>query len=142
MSNNNSVKLVGNLGADPEVRVNSATGKEFVTISVGVHKDWLKDGVKQERTDWFRCVVNGKLVDEVKGLKKGAFVKIEGEMSTSPRKNAEGVVTHYETFVRPYSVNKIEAKAKAEAEAAAAPAAKSAPAAPAPSADFDDEIPF
>ena len=132
MSNNNSVKMVGNLGADPDVRVNSATGNSFATINLGVHKSWVKEGVKEERTDWFRCIVGGKLVDEVKALKKGAFVQIEGEMAT--RKYDKDGVAHYETFVRPYTVKKIEAKAKAEADVASE-AADTAPA-------FDEALPF
>ncbi len=133
MSNNNSVKMVGNLGADPEVRVNSATGKSFASISLGVHKSWVKEGVKEERTDWFRCIVGGKLVDEVKALKKGTFIQIEGEMGTRKYDDKVGV-THYETFVRPYTVKKIEAKAKAEADVAPE-ASEATPA-------FDDALPF
>ena len=136
MSNNNSIKLVGNLGTNPETKVGSVSGKPFVVINLGVHESWTnkETGEPQQRTDWFRVLVNGKTADEVMKLKTGDFVSVEGKLATA--KPARDGVTQYETFVRAFSVTKLEAKAKAEAEAAAASeAANSAPA-------FDEALSF
>ena len=130
MSNNNSIKLVGNLVADPEVKTNNENGKEFAVFRLGVNKSFVKEG-SEETADFFRCIVGGNLVDEMKALKKGAFVQVEGEIGT--RKYEKDGVWHTETFVRPDTVKKLEAKAKAEAEAAAA-------ANPAPT--FDEALSF
>ena len=131
MSNNNSIKLVGNLVADPELKTNKENGKEFAVFRLGVNKSFVKEG-SEETADFFRCLVGGKLVDEMKALKKGAFVQVEGEMGT--RKYDKDGVSHFETFVRPYTVKKIEAKAKAEADVAS----KAQDAAPA----YDEALPF
>ena len=81
MSNNNSIKLVGNLVGDPEFKTNKDNGKEFAVFRLGVNKSFVKEG-SEETADFFRCIVGGKLVDELKVLKKGAFVQVEGEMGT------------------------------------------------------------
>ena len=78
----NKVILVGSLGKDPEVK-NLPNGNAVANISLATGESW-KDrntGQKQEKTEWHRIVVFGKLA-EIAGqyLAKGAHVYFEGEL--------------------------------------------------------------
>lgn len=80
----NKVILVGNLGQDPEVRY-MPNGNGVANISIATTDSW-KDkntGQMQERTEWHRVVLFGKLA-EVAGeyLRKGSQVYIEGRLQT------------------------------------------------------------
>ena len=80
----NKVILVGNLGQDPEVRY-MPNGNGVANISIATSDSW-KDkntGQMQERTEWHRVVLFGKLA-EVAGeyLRKGSQVYIEGKLQT------------------------------------------------------------
>jgi single-strand DNA-binding protein len=74
---------IGNLGRDPEVRFTQ--GKQAVAnFSIAINEKWTdKDGKKQERTEWVRIVVWGKLA-ELCGeyLAKGRQVGVEGRLQT------------------------------------------------------------
>ena len=81
----NKVILVGNLGADPEVRT-MQSGDEVVNLSIATSESW-KDkatGERKEKTEWHRVVVfSPGLVTVVKNyLKKGAKVYLEGQLQT------------------------------------------------------------
>jgi single-strand DNA-binding protein len=89
----NKVTLVGNLGADPEVR-NTASGGAITTIRVATSESW-KDkttGQQQERTEWHRIKFFGRLA-EIAGeyLKKGSQVYIEGSLRTDKYTDKDGV---------------------------------------------------
>ncbi|MGH7721117.1 MAG: single-stranded DNA-binding protein, partial [Gemmatimonadaceae bacterium] len=81
----NKVSLIGNLGADPEVRSTSG-GNRVATFSLATSRTWTgATGEKQEKTEWHRCVVwNSKtstLADIVERyLKKGDKVFVEGRI--------------------------------------------------------------
>ena len=80
----NKVILVGNLGQDPEVRY-MPNGNGVANISIATTDSW-KDkntGQMQERTEWHRVVLFGKLA-EVAGeyLRKGSQVYIDGRLQT------------------------------------------------------------
>lgn len=80
----NKVILVGRLGQSPEVRY-SAQGTAVCNLSLATGESW-KDkntGQAQERTEWHRIVLYGKLA-EVAGqyLSKGSKVYIEGKLQT------------------------------------------------------------
>jgi single-strand DNA-binding protein len=74
---------IGNLGRDPEVRFTQ--GKQAVAnFSIAINEKWTdKDGKKNERTEWVRIVVWGKLA-ELCGeyLTKGRQVGVEGRLQT------------------------------------------------------------
>jgi single-strand DNA-binding protein len=74
---------IGNLGRDPEVRFTQ--GKQAVAnFSIAINEKWTdKDGKKNERTEWVRIVVWGKLA-ELCGeyLTKGRQVGVEGPLQT------------------------------------------------------------
>ncbi len=89
----NKVILVSNLGADPETRY-TANGGAITNIRLATSEAW-KDktsGENQERTEWHRVVLFGKL-GEIAGeyLKKGRQVYIEGSLRTSKYTDKEGV---------------------------------------------------
>lgn len=88
----NKVILVGNLGADPEVRY-MPNGGAVTTIRVATSETWKDQntGQQQERTEWHRVVFYRRLA-EIAGeyLKKGGKVYIEGSLRTSQyEKNGE-----------------------------------------------------
>jgi single-strand DNA-binding protein len=79
----NKVILVGNLGADPEVRFTPG-GQTVCNFRMATTESWNdKGGQKQERTEWHRIVVWGKLA-ELCGeyLKKGRQAYVEGKLQT------------------------------------------------------------
>ncbi|TQF08919.1 single-stranded DNA-binding protein [Myxococcus llanfairpwllgwyngyllgogerychwyrndrobwllllantysiliogogogochensis] len=80
----NKVILIGNLGADPEVRFTASDGQAVANFRIATSESWTdKQGVKQERTEWHRIVVWGKLA-ELCGeyLKKGRQCYVEGRLQT------------------------------------------------------------
>lgn len=81
MSGINKVILVGNLGADPELRY-TANGTAVSKFRIATSESFTdKQGVKQERTEWHRITAWGKLA-EICGqyLNKGKMVYIEGKI--------------------------------------------------------------
>ncbi|MCY1003956.1 single-stranded DNA-binding protein [Myxococcus sp. MISCRS1] len=79
----NKVMLIGNLGGDPEVRF-TPNGQAVANFRIATSESWTdKEGKKQERTEWHRIVVWGKLA-ELCGeyLKKGRQVWVEGRLQT------------------------------------------------------------
>jgi len=89
----NKVILVGNLGADPEVRY-TGSGTAIATLSVATSENWTdkQSGEKQERTEWHRVKMFGRLA-EIAGeyLKKGRQVYIEGSLRTDKYTDKQGV---------------------------------------------------
>lgn len=89
----NKVILVGNLGADPEVRY-TAGGTAIASLSVATSEQWTdkQSGQKQERTEWHRVKLFGRLA-EIAGeyLKKGRQVYIEGSLRTDKYTDKQGV---------------------------------------------------
>ena len=88
----NKVLLIGNLGKDPEVRYTPG-GQAVANFNIATNEAWTdKGGQKQERTEWHRIVVWGK-VAELCGeyLSKGRQVYIEGRLQTREWNNKEGV---------------------------------------------------
>lgn len=83
MAGVNKVILVGNLGADPEVRFTPG-GQAVANFRIATSENWTdKSGQKQERTEWHRIVVWGKL-GELCGeyLGKGRQCFVEGRLQT------------------------------------------------------------
>ena len=89
----NKVEIIGNLGADPEVRY-MPSGGAVANLSIATTESW-KDkttGEKKEQTEWHRVVIFGKLA-EVAGeyLRKGSKVFIEGALRTRKWTDQQGV---------------------------------------------------
>jgi len=89
----NKVILVGNLGADPETRY-TANGGAITNIRLATSEAWRdkQTGENQERTEWHRVVLFGKL-GEIAGeyLKKGRQVYIEGSLRTNKYTDKDGI---------------------------------------------------
>lgn len=83
MSGVNKVILLGRLGAEPEIRQTSS-GAEVCNFSLATSEKWKdKDGIEQEKTEWHRIVVFGKLAEIcAKYLAKGKQAYIEGRIQT------------------------------------------------------------
>jgi single-strand DNA-binding protein len=87
----NKVQLIGYLGKDPEVRF-LPDGTQVANVSLATTEKWRdKNGDKQERTEWHRCGLFGKLA-EIAGewLKKGSLVYFEGRLATRKWTDKDG----------------------------------------------------
>lgn len=87
----NKVILIGNLGADPEMRF-TQNGAPVATFTVATTEKWKgQDGQMQEQTEWHR-VVAWKRLAEICGeyLAKGSRVYIEGKLQTRKWKDQNG----------------------------------------------------
>ena len=87
----NKVILVGNLGADPDMRY-TPSGAGVCELRLATNESWTdKNGQKQERTEWHRIVVWGKR-GEVCGkyLSKGRQVYVEGRLRTRSWEDKDG----------------------------------------------------
>lgn len=104
----NKATLIGNLGADPEMRA-TPNGQSVANFRIATSETYTdKQGQKQERTEWHRIVVWGKLA-ELCGeyLKKGRQCYIEGRLQTREWTDKDGnkkytteVVAQDITFLR------------------------------------------
>jgi single-strand DNA-binding protein len=87
----NKVILVGNLGANPDIRF-LANGDRVTVIRLATGEVWKdQNGTHQERTEWHQVVFYRRLA-EIAGelLKKGSKIYIEGSLRTQPwEKNGE-----------------------------------------------------
>ena len=83
MSGVNKVILIGRLGQDPEMKA-VGQGTTVTRLNVATSENWVgKDGQKQERTEWHRITVWGKLAEICgKYLAKGRQVYVEGRLQT------------------------------------------------------------
>ena len=88
----NKVILIGNLGADPEVRY-TPDGAPVANFNLATSESWndRTSGEKQERTEWHRLVVWRKLA-EIAGqyLKKGSKIYVEGKLQTRSWEDQSG----------------------------------------------------
>src|SRR5687768_6035393 len=155
MASVNKVILIGNLGADPELRY-LPSGDAVTNISVATTDTWKdKSGEKQEHTEWHRVAFFGKTA-EIAGeyLKKGSPVYVEGRIRTRKWQDKEGQ-DRYSTEIVADRMQLLggrsggggaESMAREPATAAAGPgggaAAKSAPRKGGAFDEMDDDIPF
>lgn len=99
----NKVTLIGNLGADPEVR-STSNGGRVATLSVATGRQWKNQaGEKQEKTEWHRVILwNNKgsnLADIAERYcKKGDKVFVEGAIEYRSWQDREGQ-TRYTTEI-------------------------------------------
>jgi len=89
----NKVILVGNLGADPETRA-MPSGTTVANLRIATSESWRdkQSGEQQERTEWHRVVLFGRLGEvAAEYLKKGSQVYIEGSLRTRKWQDKQGV---------------------------------------------------
>ncbi len=155
----NKVILIGNLGADPDVR-SLSDGSPVANLSVATNRRWTDraSGERKERTEWHRVVIFDERVAEVAKnyLRKGSKVYLEGELQTRKWTDAGGAEKYTtEVVLARFRGQLTMLDSRAETEALGGPAAGGpeaggpeaggpAPGPPAAGggADLDDDIPF
>jgi single-strand DNA-binding protein len=150
----NKVILVGNLGADPEIR-SMPSGMTVTNIRIATSESW-KDktsGAQQEKTEWHSVALFGRLGEvAAEYLRKGSQVFIEGKLRTRKWQDKQGN-DRYTTEIIADNMQMLGARgggAAAASERAAGGGAREefdqTPPPPAANAgakeDFDDDIPF
>jgi single-strand DNA-binding protein len=156
MASVNKVILIGNLGRDPETRY-MPSGDAIVNLALATTDSWKdKNGEKQEKTEWHRVVIFGKLAEiAAEYLKKGSQVYFEGSLKTRKWTNKEG----HEQYTTEIVADKMQMLGSRSGSArmdddgsSSAPRTTARPAAPPASPpagkssggfdDLDDDIPF
>ncbi len=96
----NKSMLIGNLGADPEVRTTPG-GTRVATLSVATSRTWTdRGGSQQEKTEWHRVVAWDRLAEICERyLKKGDRVYVEGRIEYRQWEGKDGQ-TKYTTEIR------------------------------------------
>jgi single-strand DNA-binding protein len=92
MSGVNKVILIGNLGENPELKY-SSTNTAITNLSVATSESWTdkNTGQKQEKTEWHRVSVFGKLAEVISNYcDKGSKVYIEGKLQTRKWQDKNG----------------------------------------------------
>ena len=161
----NKVTLIGNLGADPEMRY-SPDGAAVANIRIATTMRWKdrQTGERRESTEWHRVVFFNRIAEVVgEYLRKGSQVYIEGRLQTRKWQGQDGQ-DRYTTEVVGNEMHMLGSKPSggvaplAPSPTAASPQNnpapqqnnsapqqyQSAPSSPPPAAqeDFDDDIPF
>jgi len=150
----NKVILVGNLGADPEVRY-TTSGSAVTNIRIATSESWTdkNSGQRQERTEWHRVTLFARL-GEIAGeyLKKGSQVYIEGAIRTDKYQDKNTGEDRYSTSIiannmqllggRPEGSGGAPQGDYAQAQRPAQPPRAAEPPVAAGVDDFDDDIPF
>lgn len=157
MAGINKVIIVGRLGQDPEMKT-LAQGSVVTRLNVATSETWMdKNGQKQERTEWHRISVWGKLAELCgKYLAKGRQVYVEGKLQT--RSWEENGNKRYATEITAQTVQFLGGQAGASAGTGgygagastnegggfnqSAPDAQFNDFGPEPSFDQSEEIPF
>ena len=89
----NKVILVGNLGADPEIR-RTQDGRPIANLRIATSESWRdkSSGEKREKTEWHRVVVFNENLCKVieQYVKKGAKLYIEGQLQTRKWQDQQG----------------------------------------------------
>ena len=154
----NKAIIVGTLGQDPEIRY-TANGGAVANISVATNESWRDKatGEAQERTEWHRIVMFGKLAEIAQQyLKKGSQAYFEGRIQTRKWQDNEGK-DRYSTEIVANEMQMLGGRAAVAAvhrwtrvdnrshnpnSAQSQPQSKPAPADTAPMDDGFDDIPF
>ena len=152
MASINKVMLIGNLGKDPEIRY-MPSGDAIANLTLATTENWKdKAGEKQEKTEWHRISMFGRLA-EIAGeyLKKGSSVYIEGKLQTRKWQDKDGN-DRYTTEIVANEMKMLGSRPSGgdtgmdrPASSGAKPARPAASPAPAQSSGFDDmedDIPF
>jgi single-strand DNA-binding protein len=155
----NKVMLIGNLGADPEVRTTN-NGSRVANVSLATSRQWTgQGGEKQEKTEWHRIILwnntkgGAQLADLAeKYMKKGDRIYVEGRIEYRTWEDREKQ-TRYVTEIIAREVMLLSSRgggegagefvrAKAAAKAAAPERAESLDAVPQALDEEDDDLPF
>jgi single-strand DNA-binding protein len=96
----NKVTLIGNLGADPEIRM-TPSGTKIAKISIATSRSFPdRSGQTQEKTEWHRITFFGKLADVVEQyVTKGDRLYVEGRIEYSQTDDGQGNVRYFTDIV-------------------------------------------
>jgi single-strand DNA-binding protein len=117
----NKVMIIGNLGADPEMRY-TPSGKAVTTFRVAVTRRWNSQDGPHEETEWFSIETWDKLAEICsQSLAKGRSVYVEGRLRTRSWEGQDGQ-KKYRTEVIANTVTFLDSnRARAAADSGAAP---------------------
>ena len=139
----NKVILVGNLGADPEVKY-MPNGNAVANVTVATSESWKdkQSGEQKDKTEWHRVVFFRRLA-EIAGeyLKKGSQIYIEGKLQTRKWQDKNGN-DRYTTEIIANEMQMLGGRGGGSADFGAASSSATAPAPAAVVDEFDDDIPF
>ena len=96
--NLNRVELIGLVGSEPETTY-TPSGKAVATLSLATKTSWIKDDERQERTEWHRIQAWAKLAEYAAGFKKGAHVRIEGELRSREYQTDNGTEVRTQVII-------------------------------------------
>lgn len=142
----NRVMLIGNLGADPEVRTFQNGGK-VCNLRIATSETW-KDkntGERKEKTEWHTVSVFSEGLVRVceQYLRKGSKVYLEGQLKTRKWQDQNGNDRYStEVVLQGFSGTLTMLDGKQEGQGGYSDPARQAPQGGAPAGGFDDEIPF
>lgn len=151
----NKVILIGNLGADPEVRTFQNGGK-VVNIRIATSETWKdrNSGERQERTQWHSIAIFAEPLARVaeQYLRKGSKVYIEGQLETRKWQDQNGQDRYTtEVVLRPFRSELTMLDGRGDGgntrdsggySSSDQGAGMSGGSAPSSRSDYDDEIPF
>ena len=122
----NKVIVIGNLGANPQVRTLPNSGQIVANFSLATTAQFKdRNGEQQERTEWHRIVAFGKLADNCQRLlSKGRQVYVEGRLTTRQYEAKDGSGKRYRTEIVARQLRLLGNRANA------------------PKAEVSDDIPF
>lgn len=136
----NRATLLGNVGADPEIRYTAGNDRAVCNLRIATTSEW-KDarGEKQEATQWHSCKFFGKIAEVVgQYVRKGSRVYVDGEIRYGKYTDKNGVERHT-TEILVDNLLLLDHKEREREE----PTASRRPAPVTPSDDFvDDDLPF
>ena len=141
----NKAILVGNLGADPEVR-STTNGSRVATLSIATSRQWKNQaGEKQEKTEWHRVVFWNTKFSNLADIaerycKKGDKVYVEGSIEYRSWQDREGQ-TRYTTEINGRELILLSGKGGDGAEALSAPSKVAAGAAGTKGKEGFDDFP-
>ncbi len=97
----NKVIVIGNLGANPEIRTLPKSGENVANFSVATKERFTdRTGDKQERTEWHRVVAFGRIADTCQQfLSKGRQVYVEGRLTTRQYEAKDGSGKRFRTEI-------------------------------------------
>ncbi|MGB5299990.1 MAG: single-stranded DNA-binding protein [Thiogranum sp.] len=139
----NKVILVGNLGADPEVKY-MPNGNAVANVTLATSESWKdkQSGEQKDKTEWHRVVFFRRLA-EIAGeyLKKGSQVYLEGKLQTRKWQDKNGN-DRYTTEIIANEMQMLGGRGGGSADFGTASSSSAAPAPAAAVDEFDDDIPF
>src|SRR5512138_2928887 len=96
----NKVLLIGNVGAEPEIRT-VAGGRKVAKVSIATNRTFTdRSGQRQEKTEWHRCTFWEKLADLVEQyVHKGDRLYVEGRLEYSQTEDDKGNVRYWTDIV-------------------------------------------